>query len=161
MISSLIIFQLLCFFFLMIRRPPRSTLFPYTTLFRSWVKVPSVEALRRHRSYTRRRGGTDSIGSSGVKAPVAGRELGQIRQGGRTTRQAAAKANRREAAKCLPRLKRMTGALGSAELVNTRREANAIGEELSKSTRWDSPTSQRAACREGAYSESTEPLAGR
>src|SRR2546422_5987375 len=24
------------FFFLMIRRPPRSTLFPYTTLFRSW-----------------------------------------------------------------------------------------------------------------------------
>src|ERR1022692_4720898 len=28
----------LCFFFLMIRRPPRSTLFPYTTLFRSgWM----------------------------------------------------------------------------------------------------------------------------
>src|SRR5258708_1709915 len=27
---------LLFFFFLMIRRPPRSTLFPYTTLFRSW-----------------------------------------------------------------------------------------------------------------------------
>src|SRR5204863_9774563 len=25
------------FFFLMIRRPPRSTLFPYTTLFRSWA----------------------------------------------------------------------------------------------------------------------------
>src|SRR3712207_8961537 len=27
--------MLLLFFFLMIRRPPRSTLFPYTTLFRS------------------------------------------------------------------------------------------------------------------------------
>src|SRR3712207_7271519 len=27
--------MLLTFFFLMIRRPPRSTLFPYTTLFRS------------------------------------------------------------------------------------------------------------------------------
>src|SRR5260370_35228491 len=27
--------QILPFFFLMIRRPPRSTLFPYTTLFRS------------------------------------------------------------------------------------------------------------------------------
>src|SRR5258708_27593766 len=27
--------ELLLFFFLMIRRPPRSTLFPYTTLFRS------------------------------------------------------------------------------------------------------------------------------
>src|SRR5438067_11234448 len=35
----ILLFQLLClfiiFFFLMIRRPPRSTLFPYTTLFRS------------------------------------------------------------------------------------------------------------------------------
>src|SRR2546425_2709590 len=28
-------YALFCFFFLMIRRPPRSTLFPYTTLFRS------------------------------------------------------------------------------------------------------------------------------
>src|SRR2546427_8996113 len=30
------------FFFLMIRRPPRSTLFPYTTLFRSHVDPPPV-----------------------------------------------------------------------------------------------------------------------
>src|SRR2546422_11325385 len=29
------LFLVLSFFFLMIRRPPRSTLFPYTTLFRS------------------------------------------------------------------------------------------------------------------------------
>src|SRR5256886_17459501 len=29
------IIECYCFFFLMIRRPPRSTLFPYTTLFRS------------------------------------------------------------------------------------------------------------------------------
>src|SRR3712207_7044030 len=34
----------MCFFFLMIRRPPRSTLFPYTTLFRSRPRVPA-----RHR----------------------------------------------------------------------------------------------------------------
>src|SRR3712207_8927331 len=34
------------FFFLMIRRPPRSTLFPYTTLFRS---CDSVRACRRLR----------------------------------------------------------------------------------------------------------------
>src|SRR3712207_9065388 len=34
-------------FFLMIRRPPRSTLFPYTTLFRSRVReVPRPVALR-------------------------------------------------------------------------------------------------------------------
>src|SRR3712207_7252566 len=31
------------FFFLMIRRPPRSTLFPYTTLFRSTLEVGHVE----------------------------------------------------------------------------------------------------------------------
>src|SRR5690349_23774875 len=31
-----------CFFFLMIRRPPRSTLFPYTTLFRSYGHFPAV-----------------------------------------------------------------------------------------------------------------------
>src|SRR2546430_16334935 len=30
------------FFFLMIRRPPRSTLFPYTTLFRSLSAEPHV-----------------------------------------------------------------------------------------------------------------------
>src|SRR6266487_4236709 len=33
-----------CFFFLMIRRPPRSTLFPYTTLFRPLRRL-SVAAL--------------------------------------------------------------------------------------------------------------------
>src|SRR3712207_6976822 len=36
------------FFFLMIRRPPRSTLFPYTTLFRSrdyGADVPRIEAI--------------------------------------------------------------------------------------------------------------------
>src|SRR2546427_4230603 len=40
------------FFFLMIRRPPRSTLFPYTTLFRSDARtglggVRAVQAARR------------------------------------------------------------------------------------------------------------------
>src|SRR2546422_1442273 len=34
------------FFFLMIRRPPRSTLFPYTTLFRSLVELPRETATR-------------------------------------------------------------------------------------------------------------------
>src|SRR6266581_6484900 len=40
-----------CFFFLMIRRPPRSTLFPYTTLFRSdstrTRRAPGTPADRR------------------------------------------------------------------------------------------------------------------
>src|SRR3712207_6876299 len=42
------------FFFLMIRRPPRSTLFPYTTLFRSRGeqgerRVAGAEVVQRHR----------------------------------------------------------------------------------------------------------------
>src|SRR5260221_9976738 len=37
------------FFFLMIRRPPRSTLFPYTTLFRSELQSHSdLVSRRRH-----------------------------------------------------------------------------------------------------------------
>src|SRR5437660_1804914 len=42
--------SLISFFFLMIRRPPRSTLFPYTTLFRSRVEelnVPIDSTTRR------------------------------------------------------------------------------------------------------------------
>src|SRR2546426_6202677 len=40
---------MLFFFFLMIRRPPRSTLFPYTTLFRSHARPAShLVPLIRH-----------------------------------------------------------------------------------------------------------------
>src|SRR2546425_5205125 len=38
------------FFFLMIRRPPRSTLFPYTTLFRSHDSAIAPSPARRNRS---------------------------------------------------------------------------------------------------------------
>src|SRR2546430_13182836 len=46
----------------MIRRPPRSTLFPYTTLFRSriapgWGRVPVGETMHRVRAKTAIRGG--------------------------------------------------------------------------------------------------------
>src|SRR2546426_9284640 len=52
------------FFFLMIRRPPRSTLFPYTTLFRSRPRasgnavgpLPSRRALRPERNTAREAG---------------------------------------------------------------------------------------------------------
>src|SRR5258708_27069539 len=37
------------FFFLMIRRPPRSTLFPYTTLFRSEL----AETIRSHHRFSK------------------------------------------------------------------------------------------------------------
>src|SRR3712207_9351171 len=35
--------MVICFFFLMIRRPPRSTLFPYTTLFRSGRDLDAMD----------------------------------------------------------------------------------------------------------------------
>src|SRR5438034_11748009 len=50
------IFPSFLFFFLMIRRPPRSTLFPYTTLFRSRLEntapIPGMAAIvaGRHRT---------------------------------------------------------------------------------------------------------------
>src|SRR2546422_2095250 len=34
-------------FFLMIRRPPRSTLFPYTTLFRSGIKIKNPACVKK------------------------------------------------------------------------------------------------------------------
>src|SRR6266704_4981320 len=40
---NIYLFWCLVFFFLMIRRPPRSTLFPYTTLFRSRARPPPDE----------------------------------------------------------------------------------------------------------------------
>src|SRR2546427_5964278 len=43
-------------FFLMIRRPPRSTLFPYTTLFRSEVKACGRTASRGRPSSAPKRG---------------------------------------------------------------------------------------------------------
>src|SRR3712207_7811197 len=62
------------FFFLMIRRPPRSTLFPYTTLFRSSVRLaharprparapgrPAVRGPRRAHRYDLRLAGPASL----------------------------------------------------------------------------------------------------
>src|SRR5437867_9128443 len=49
--SPLFVHFRISFFFLMIRRPPRSTLFPYTTLFRSPAARPaSPGAPRRDRT---------------------------------------------------------------------------------------------------------------
>src|SRR5256885_13010801 len=48
------------FFFLMIRRPPRSTLFPYTTLFRSLAASARTTERRSPRAYS-------SVRQSGVR----------------------------------------------------------------------------------------------
>src|SRR5690606_41831471 len=54
LIRSTLTYACSCFFFLLLRLPPRSTLFPYTTLFRSmrWHD-PSIEAVLCGSSHTR------------------------------------------------------------------------------------------------------------
>src|SRR5574343_700472 len=59
-------FYSIFFFFLMIRRPPRSTLFPYTTLFRSHLR-------RLHRRGAVRRSDGDSVCRSSPSAAFAPR----------------------------------------------------------------------------------------
>src|SRR3712207_6874134 len=51
----------------MIRRPPRSTLFPYTTLFRSAAKPELHEADLQHRAHRLGRISASAVG--GVHAP--------------------------------------------------------------------------------------------
>src|SRR3712207_7319049 len=66
--------MLVFFFFLMIRRPPRSTLFPYTTLFRS----PGIRNLMRQGSAetsqgsVRERPGSRARGYAGAQRRGAG-----------------------------------------------------------------------------------------
>src|SRR3712207_1781926 len=67
----------------MIRRPPRSTLFPYTTLFRS-------DGQRRHRGVVERhvlvrvvrvgRGGGDDVGPAGLRAGAGRGGDGDVRR---------------------------------------------------------------------------------
>src|SRR5258706_9061769 len=66
------------FFFLMIRRPPRSTLFPYTTLFRSLVGP--------HR---RRRAGAGGMSAQSTGTGIHGRD--QLEARGESQRAPAAR----------------------------------------------------------------------
>src|SRR5260370_23690291 len=65
--------RIFAFFFLMIRRPPRSTLFPYTTLFRSRTSLSRKPASRASR--------TDSPGrtSNSSNQTVTPRSFAQAR----------------------------------------------------------------------------------
>src|SRR2546427_2116389 len=64
------------FFFLMIRRPPRSTLFPYTTLFRSVAAVMFLvddqqAGLRQWREHRRAGADDDPRFAAGGRCPDA------------------------------------------------------------------------------------------
>src|SRR3712207_7115694 len=71
------------FFFLMIRRPPRSTLFPYTTLFRSTPPRPGPSRRRarpgRRSRPPRGRAGAARTGPARRRAPRPGRARGRAR----------------------------------------------------------------------------------
>src|SRR5690348_17451282 len=66
MYSSLV----LLFFFLMIRRPPRSTLFPYTTLFRSEGFLVEQEARNERVDVVRLIGDARHIIGAGLGQPA-------------------------------------------------------------------------------------------
>src|SRR2546430_10069578 len=85
-------FSSILFFFLIIRRPPRSTLFPYTTLFRSHGRdhgerrgVPRDCAAARDRGATAARGPSLSVRrrARGVRAAGARGAVGKSRRGDR------------------------------------------------------------------------------
>src|SRR3712207_7567448 len=98
--------HVITFFFLMIRRPPRSTLFPYTTLFRSRTEDPPTSGRRtggRARSSARGRrpdGRTAACGS-----PSGNRSARLDRK---STRLNSSHANISYAVFCLKKKKQVT-----------------------------------------------------
>src|ERR1035441_2458937 len=73
MSQSVSYFLLSFFFFLMIRRPPRSTLFPYTTLFRSrvppYTPLPPQRTIPEWKAARSRLSGFRPSGSAPPAAP--------------------------------------------------------------------------------------------
>src|SRR3712207_8964716 len=95
---------MLFFFFLMIRRPPRSTLFPYTTLFRSWHALKGDRWKRRSP-----RGGQPAVVLDPAPvAPSRGRRprcRGASRRDRKSTRLNSSHANISYAVFCLKKKK--------------------------------------------------------
>src|SRR3712207_8444800 len=93
------------FFFLMIRRPPRSTLFPYTTLFRSGQHGPRPGLLRLllelgHQAVL---GHHSDIGGGLARRDVRGQHGGEDRK---STRLNSSHANISYAVFCLKKKKK-------------------------------------------------------
>src|SRR3712207_7325832 len=93
---SALAFRYPCFFFLMIRRPPRSTLFPYTTLFRSGGDGAGPSARRPHVPGAHRRDRQER--SEGAAARARPRLVGADRK---STRLNSSHANISYAVFCL------------------------------------------------------------
>src|SRR3712207_8628677 len=89
-----------CFFFLMIRRPPRSTLFPYTTLFRSLVPG------RDHHLPGTAAGTATRVDLAGVSADVRAGLCRRLRLDRKSTRLNSSHANISYAVFCLKKKKK-------------------------------------------------------
>src|SRR3712207_9257911 len=102
------IFLFFFFFFLMIRRPPRSTLFPYTTLFRSARTrgdAPRLAALPRRAASRRSRSSPHRL--LDAASPRSAHRDPRLRRGDRkSTRLNSSHANISYAVFCLKKKKK-------------------------------------------------------
>src|SRR3712207_7725856 len=98
----------------MIRRPPRSTLFPYTTLFRSWRLIADGEA--RLRAEWREEGVNVKAGNGDSARRGYGRELIEDRK---STRLNSSHANISYAVFCLKKKKKTSYVMNSAGIDTT------------------------------------------
>src|SRR3712207_7271583 len=80
------------FFFLMIRRPPRSTLFPYTTLFRSSMS-------RRRKGFSERRSDFSSLRAT-ARCPTSSGWPGPWRWGSRRSEEHTSELQSRQYLVC-------------------------------------------------------------
>src|SRR3712207_7750450 len=99
------------FFFLMIRRPPRSTLFPYTTLFRSGRRERQGREGGGDREADQRAdGGQPRVGpdEAGVLRAEDEHEQGRGRRDRKSTRLNSSHANISYAVFCLKKKKQNT-----------------------------------------------------
>src|SRR3712207_9016957 len=103
------------FFFLMIRRPPRSTLFPYTTLFRSGdIHVRDDEGQEFADHGAARKDAVTTLAEMARKLPSSGKDHNKIVAGVRdetdrkSTRLNSSHANISYAVFCLKKKKQKT-----------------------------------------------------
>src|SRR3712207_7287396 len=99
------------FFFLMIRRPPRSTLFPYTTLFRSGqIEIEDVEDTARFSFPTGAAGTTTTTGGGGSNNQIPQELIEQLQtvisEDRKSTRLNSSHANISYAVFCLKKKKK-------------------------------------------------------
>src|SRR5690349_22761883 len=98
--------MLVCFVFYLLRRPPRSTLFPYTTLFRSNRRRSPGPARNGRKTHTRARpaaaGGAGRVAPAG---PLPGRGYAFYAQDRKSTRLNSSHVENSYAVFCLKKKK--------------------------------------------------------